>query len=159
MKFSNSLLLIFVFMSWKAHGQILSLGVKWEEKLMGEASANLPVFWKNDSKFDLMLGVNYTTPNKEFPSGLQPQVTGMYRIVSGEYKDYFLSFNLTSGYLFDFSSEFDHQFRFSPHLYFEYLGFLNLKVGYDYVMPLEKGYPFISIGLGGLYMFKDFRIM
>lgn len=139
--------------------QIASASVKWQEEWMFDASLNYPLFIENDGKFDLMIGANYTTPNSKFPSGLQPQLTGIYRLVDNPTKDYFLSVQLTSGYLIDFTSDFENQFRLSPHFYLEYIGIFNLKMGYDYLMPFNKGYPFVSIGIGGFYMFKDFKIM
>jgi len=122
-------------------------------------TANYPIFIKQNKKFDLLLGTDYTTSNKNVPSGLAPQVTFNYFIVDNSLKDYMIYVGLTKGYLFDFNKDFENQFRITPHIYFEYMGLLNIKTGYDYLFPLKKGYPFISVGLGGLYMNKNLKIM
>lgn len=148
-----------LLLCYKSNAQLFSLGAKWEEKLMFELSINQPLFWKNDGKFDLLLGANFTTGNKKWPSGLQPQFTGIYRIVDNKYKEYFFSFQLTAGYLFDFNTAFKNQLRISPHVYFEYNALFYIKAGYDFYTPLNLGYPYISVGIGGLCMLKHFRIM
>src|SRR5690554_7682104 len=82
----------------------------------------------------------------------------MYIVVEDDYKSYLISAGITSGYLFDFNKEFSNQFRLSPHLYAEF-GLFVVKAGYDYLLPLQQGTPFISIGLGGGYLFRHFKIM
>ncbi len=89
-----------------------------------------------------------------FTSGLQPQVTGMYFLLDEANRNFLISANLTAGYLFDFNKQFAHQVRISPHVYFE-IPLLMVKVGYGYMIPLQKGYPFVSIGIGGFQLFRN----
>ncbi|SFT02553.1 hypothetical protein [Sphingobacterium wenxiniae] len=140
------------------HAQVVSVGGKFDKKPMFQASLNAPVFFNKYLPYDIAFGLDYTTRNKEAPSGLQPQVTGMYFIVDNDYKDFLVSANVTAGYLFDFNKQFANQFRVSPHVYFE-IPFCMVKVGYDYTMPLNKGYPFVSVGLGGFLLFRHFKVM
>lgn len=136
--------------------QVISAGfIKYDKKGMFQATVNYPLLFNKDKSYDFYAGLDYTTKNHEVPSGLAPQLGFAYYIVDSDYKDYLLSANLNAGYLFDFNN----QFRISPHIYFELLSLLNLKAGYDYMMPLGKGYPFVSIGIGGGFMFRHFNIM
>jgi len=98
------------------------------------------------------------TVKTKAPSGLQPQFTAMYFLVDDKYKSYNISAGITSGYLFDFNKEFNNQFRVSPYVYMETFPF-NIKVGHEYVMPLNQGQFFVSIGIGGGYLFRHFSIM
>jgi|SRR5690606_17267296 len=142
-----------------SEAQILSAGVKFDKKPMFQATFNAPILFDKNKPFDIFLGADYTTKNSEIPSGLAPQLGFAYYLVDDEYKDFILSANFTAGYLFDFNKKFDNQFRFSPHIYFEFLSLFNAKLGYEYLMPFNKGFPFISIGIGGGMMFRHFRIM
>lgn len=156
--FSGKIVVFFLFFSGFLQAQIISLGGKYDQKPMFQAAVNAPVLFDKDRPYDVALGLDYTTPNKKMPSGLQLQVTGMYFVVEDDYKSYLISAGITSGYLFDFNKEFSNQFRLSPHLYAEF-GLFVVKAGYDYLLPLQQGTPFISIGLGGGYLFRHFKIM
>ncbi|MGB6083390.1 hypothetical protein [Moheibacter sp.] len=151
---------IFIFFGFTfSQAQVISAGFKYDKKGMFQATVNYPTLFDKNKPFDIYFGLDYTTKNDEIPSGLAPQLGLAYYIVDNDYKDYLLSANLNAGYLFDFNKEFDNQFRISPHIYFELLSLLNLKVGYEYMMPLGKGYPFVSIGIGGGFMFRHFKMM
>ncbi len=160
MKYSRNIMVFLVVMfSVFVKAQIIHAGAKFDRKLMFNATANYAVFYKDKKPFELMIGADFTTGNDKVPSGLAPQISFGYFIVGDEYKDYMIFGGLTGGYLFDFNKEFENQFRITPHIYFEYMALLNLKIGYDYLMPHHKGYPFISIGIGGLQMFRHFKVM
>lgn len=139
--------------------QIISAGFKYEKKGMFQATVNYPFLFDKEKPFDFYAGFDYTTKNEEVPSGLAPQLGFAYYMVDDKAKDFLVSANLNAGYLFDFNPEFENQFRITPHIYFEFISLLNLKVGYDYLMPLNQGFPFISIGIGGGFMFRHFSVM
>lgn len=157
--FCLCLLLTGFFGISEASAQIFSLGMKQDRRPMFQAALNLPLVFDNDKNYDFTVGVDYTSENPRQPSGLAPQVGFVRYIVDNRYKDFLVSANVQTGYLFDFNKGIDNQFRVSPHLYVEYQGFFHCRVGYDYAMPLQKGYPFVSIGIGGLMMFRHFSIM
>lgn len=138
--------------------QILSAGFKYDKKGMFQASLNFPFLLDKEKPYDFYAGVDYTTKNEEMPSGLAPQLGFAYYLVDDKTKDFLISANLNAGYLFDFNEEFDNQFRLTPHIYFELISLLNLKIGYEYWMPLNQGFPFISIGIGGGFMFRHFSV-
>ncbi len=142
-----------------AVAQIFSLGMKQDKRPMFQAALNVPLVFNTDKNYDFTVGVDYTSKNSKQPSGLAPQLGFVRYIVDNRYKDFLVSANVQTGYLFDFNKGMDNQFRVSPHLYVEYQGFFHCRVGYDYAMPLQKGYPFVSIGIGGLMMFRHFSIM
>ena len=153
------LLLLGIFTISKASAQIFSLGIKQDKRPMFQAALNVPVVFDRDKNYDFTVGVDYSSKNPKQPSGLAPQVGFVRYIVDNRYKDFLVSANVHTGYLFDFNKGMDNQFRVSPHLYVEYQALFNCRIGYDYMMPLQKGYPFISIGIGGLMMFRHFSIM
>lgn len=161
MNLSKQILLGIIFLLGLniTNAQIISAGVKFDKKPMFQATFNAPIFFDKNKPFDIFWGADYTTKNSEIPSGLAPQLSFAYYLVDDEYKDFILSANFTAGYLFDFNKKFDNQFRFSPHIYFEFLSLFNAKLGYDYLTPFNKGFPFISIGIGGGMMFRHFRVM
>lgn len=156
--FSVKIALFFLLVGGPIHAQVFSLGGKYDKKAMFQAALNVPVLFDKDKPYDVAFGLDYTTPNKNMPSGLQFQVTGMYFLDEGSSKSHLISAGITGGYLLDFNKEFSNQFRFSPHLYAEF-GLLTVKAGYDYLLPLQQGTPFISVGLGGGYLFRHFKIM
>lgn len=152
-----SLFVINLFLTVKLNGQIFSVGTKIQKKALFQVTLNHPfVYNKYDTPHEFMLGVDYTTKNKHAPSGILPQATYGYRLVDDRRKPYFVMMGTSVGYNFQLSRGFENQFKISPFLYLEYSGFLNLKVGYDYSTQIQKGYPFVSIGLGGLQMFRHF---
>lgn len=151
-------LCLVLFLS-EGNSQVLNAGLKFDRTMMFQASANIPVLWNSGKKFDIAPGLDYTTTNSKAPSGLQPQLTTLVYIVDDKNKDFLIYGAVTTGYLFDFSKNFENQLRVSPHVYLEYNGLMNLKVGYDYMMPLKKGYPYIAVGIGGFFMFRNFRVM
>lgn len=153
------LVLIGIFTVSRASAQILSLGMKQDRRSMFQAALNVPLVFDKDKNYDVTVGVDYTSKNPKQPSGLAPQLGFVRYIVDSKYKNFLVSANVHTGYLFDFNKEMDNQFRVSPHLYVEYQGIFHCRVGYDYAMPLQKGYPFVSIGIGGLMMFRHFSIM
>lgn len=157
--FFLGLLLTGLFYIQDGSAQIFSLGMKQDKRPMFQAALNVPLVFEKDKKYDFTVGVDYTSKNPKQPSGLAPQIGLVRYIVDNRYKDFLVSANLQTGYLFDFNKGMDNQFRLSPHLYVEYQGVLHCRGGYDYAMPLQKGYPFISIGIGGLMMFRHFSIM
>lgn len=151
--------LLFLFgIIFHANAQVFNIGGKYSEKSMFQASINVPLLFDKDKPYDFALGLDYTTGNKLAPSGLQPQLTAMYFLVDDKNKSYLVSANLSAGYLFDFNKHFDNEIRVSPHLYLEFI-LMNIKVGYDYLMSSQKGYPFISIGFGGGHLFRHFSVM
>lgn len=156
--FPVNIVLLFVLWGTQLHAQIFSVGGKYDEKPMLQASINAPVLFNKNKPYDVAFGLDYTTPNKKMPSGLQFQVTGMYFLSEGSSKSHLISAGLTSGYLLDFNKEFNNQFRVSPHLYAEF-GLLVIKAGYEYLLPLHQGTLFISIGVGAGYLFRHFKIM
>lgn len=145
--------------SFDGFSQVFSVGAKQDKRTMFQAALNFPVVFDNNKNYDFTIGVDYTSKNHTQPSGLSPQLGFVRYIVDSKYKDFLVSANVQTGYLFDFNRGMGKQFRVSPHLYIEYQSFLNCKIGYDYAMPLQKGYPFVSIGIGGLMMFRHFSIM
>lgn len=155
------ILLIFFFtLSKAADAELFSLGTKYQEKLMFHATVNYPfVYSKYKMPHEFMLGVDYTTKNMYAPSGVMPQATYAVRVVDKDRVDYFLMAGTSVGYNFQLSSNYKNQVKVSPFVYLEYGAVLNLKVGYDYSTQLGKGYPFVSIGIGGLHMFRNFTIM
>ncbi|MDR2283646.1 MAG: hypothetical protein LBE37_10575 [Sphingobacterium sp.] len=153
------LLLLGIFSISRASAQIFSLGMKQDKRPMFQASLNVPLVFDKGKNYDFTVGVDYTSKNPKQPSGLAPQLGYVRYIVDNRYKDFLVSANLQAGYLFDFNKGMDNQFRVSPHLYVEYQGLFHCRVGYDYAMPLQKGYPFVSIGIGGLMMFRHLSFM
>lgn len=140
------------------NAQILGVGGKLDKEVMFQASFNVPIIMSKDVPYDLAFGVDFTTKNNHMPSGLQLQSTGMYFFHENSSQSRLVSVGLTAGYLFDFNTSFENQFRLSPHFYAEF-GFLYFRLGYDYYMPLDKGAPFISMGIGGGYLFRHFKLM
>ncbi|SRR5690606_34373301 len=153
------LIILFFFNSQLIEAQVVSAGFKYDKKGMFHAALNYPFFLDKEKPFDFYAGLDFTTKNNEVPSGLAPQLGFAYYLVDDKAKDFLISANLNAGYLFDFNKEFDNQFRVTPHLYFELLSLLNLRVGYEYLMPFNKGFLFVSIGIGGGFMFRHFSIM
>lgn len=149
---------LLLFCSQSITAQVFSLGAKYDKAQMFQASINIPVMFDKYKPYDFAFGLDYTSPNTKAPSGLQPQFTAMYFLVDDKYKSYNISVGITSGYLFDFNKEFNNQFRVSPYIYMEVFPF-NVKVGHDYVMPLNQGQFFVSLGIGGGYLFRHFSIM
>lgn len=156
--FPVKIALFFLLVGGPIQAQVFSLGGKYDKKAMFQAALNVPVLFDNDKPYDVAFGLDYTTPNKNMPSGLQLRVTGMYFLDEGSSKSHLISAGITGGYLLDFNKEFSNQFRLSPHLYAEF-GLLTVKAGYDYLLPLRQGTPFVSVGLGGGYLFRHFKIM
>src|SRR5690606_11741942 len=138
--FSIKIVFFFLIFVTPLRAQVFSLGGKYDKKGMFQAALNVPVLFDNDKPYDVAFGLDYTTPNKKMPSGLQFQVTGMYFLDEGSSKSHLISAGITGGYLLDFNKEFNNQFRISPHLYAE-LGLLVVKAGYDYLLPLQQGSP------------------
>lgn len=150
--------LIFIFGLSTINAQLIGVGTKFDKEFMFQANLNVPIKFNSNNKYDLAFGVDYTTPNSEAPSGLQPQMTGIVYLVDDKLKSHLIYGGLTAGYLFDFNEEFDNQFRLTPHIYWEYTSLIYAKVGVDYATPINKVYPFISIGIGGGHMFRHFSI-
>ncbi len=148
-----------LFLGSLIQAQIISAGFKYEKRGMFQATVNYPFLFDKEKPYDFYAGADYTTKNEEVPSGLAPQLGFAYYLVDNKTKDFLVSANLNAGYLFDFNPEFENQFRITPHIYFELLSLLNLKVGYEYLMPLNQGFPFISVGIGGGFMFRHFSVM
>jgi len=149
---------MFLFCNHSIKAQVFSLGAKYDKAAMFQASFNVLVLFDKYKPYDFAFGLDYTSPNAKAPSGLQPQFTAMYFLVDDKYKSYNISAGITSGYLFDFNKEFNNQFRVSPYVYMEAFPF-TVKVGHEYVMPLNQGQFFVSIGIGGGYFFRHFSIM
>lgn len=145
--------------------QVVSIGMKQNKSTMFQASVNLPLLANASSSnesHDYFVGLDYTTKNKHMPSGLQPQFTYAYYLIDDDKKAHILSTNLGAGYLIDFrsKSEFQNQFTINPHIYYEYFALLNVRVGYEHMFPFQKGYPYVSVGLGGFVnLFRNFKIM
>lgn len=150
-------LLLFTF-SRSVNAQIISVGYKYEEKSMFQSTVNLPFLMDKNKPYEYMAGIDYTTKNSFAPSGIAPQLTGGYYIIDDKHKSNILSLQLSAGYLFDLNKNFQNQVRLSPHVYFELNGIFNFKAGYDFFMPLEKGYPYVSIGVGGLLSLRHMNI-
>ena len=134
----------------------LSNGYKYGEQGMYHVMLNIPFSNASpfySSPFYFYSGLDFTTKNRKVPSGLAPQVGLAYKIVENEDSATLVSANLNAGYLFDFNKKFDNQFRVSPHLYCELVGNIQIRAGYEYMMPFRKGYPFFSIGIGPGIMF------
>lgn len=149
-----------LFLGFVAQAQVFSLGTKIQKKAMFQAAVNYPfVYSKYKMPHEFMLGIDYTTKNKYSPSGIMPQATYGFRMVDKDRKDYFLMIGTLVGYNFQLSSDFKNQIRVSPFVYLEFVGLLNVKAGYDYSTQIKKGYPFISLGFGGLHMLRNFSIM
>ncbi len=140
------------------HAQLIGIGAKFDKELMFQATVNAPVLFDKDLPYEVSFGVDYTSGNPLLPSGLQFQSIAMYFLDEGSSKSHLVYAGLTAGYLLDFNSRFSNQFRFTPHLYAEW-GFLVFKPGYDYLLPLQKGSPFISVELGGGFLFRHFKLM
>ena len=149
---------LFLFCSQLLKAQVFSLGAKYDKEAIFHASFNILVLFDKYKPYDFAFGLDYTSLNAKAPSGLQPQFTAMYFLVDDKYKSYNISAGITSGYLFDFNKEFNNQFRVSPYVYMEAFPF-NIKVGHEYAMPLNQGQFFVSIGIGGGYLFRHFSIM
>lgn len=149
---------MFLFCNHSLKAQVFGLGAKYDKAAMFQASFNIPVLFDKYKPYDFAFGLDYTSPNAKAPSGLQPQFTAMYFLVDDKYKSYNISAGIASGYLFDFNKEFSNQFRVSAYVYMEAFPF-TIKVGHEYVMPLNQGQFFVSIGIGGGYLFRHFSIM
>ncbi|SUJ29023.1 Uncharacterised protein [Sphingobacterium spiritivorum] len=141
-----------------AGAQIINIGYKYEEKSMFQTTINIPFVMDKNKPYEYMAGLDYSTKNALAPSGIAPQLTGGYYIIDDKRKSNILSLQLSAGYLFDLNKNFQNQVRLSPHVYFELNGIFNFKAGYDFLMPLEKGYPYVSIGLGGLLSLRHMSI-
>ncbi|SMC57004.1 hypothetical protein [Moheibacter sediminis] len=151
-------LILFIAGNLIVNAQFIGVGTKFDKKFMFQATANIPIKFDSNYKFDLAFGVDYTTSNDQAPSGLQPQVTGIMYLVDDKNKSYLIYGGLTAGYLFDFNKEFDSQIRLTPHIYFELSSLFYAKAGVDYAMAVNKVYPFVSIGIGGGHMFRHFTM-
>lgn len=67
--------------------------------------------------------------------------------------------DVSTGYTVSFNSSFENQIRASAFVHADYFSFLNIKFANDYATQINKGYPYVSIGLGGFHMFRHFKIM
>lgn len=142
-----------------SYAQLINLGYKYQEKGMFNATINYPMIYDRHTHHELMLGIDYTTKNTKAPSGISPQLSYGYFLVDNSRTNYLLMAGLSTGYQVTLHNPYKNQFRVSPYIYTELVAVFNLKVGYDYMMPLQKGYPFISIGIGGLHMFRHLNFM
>ncbi|GEM_PF-856356 len=142
-----------------AKSQIVSLGYKQQEKGMFQFSFNYPFVLNRYKPYEVMLGIDYTINNRKAPSGLGPQATFHYYLLDNANSNYLLGVGVSAGYLFDFNKGYANQLRFSPHLYFEYGLLCNLRAGYDLLPTKQRGYPYISIGIGGLHLMRRLRMM
>lgn len=150
--------LLFIAGFSSVNAQLIGVGTKFDKQFMFQANVNVPIKFNANNKYDLAFGVDYTTSNSKAPSGLQPQMTGIIYLVDEKNKSFLVYGGLTAGYLFDFNKEFDNQIRLTPHIYYEYSSLIYIKVGADYATPINKVYPFLSIGIGGAHMFRHFSI-
>lgn len=151
-------LILFIAGNLIVNAQFIGVGTKFDKQFMFQATANIPIKFDSNYKYDLAFGVDYTTSDDQVPSGLQPQMTGIVYLVDNKYKSYLIYGGLTAGYLFDFNKEFDNQIRLTPHIYYEYSSLFYIKAGADYATPIDKIYPFISIGIGGGHMLRHLSI-
>ncbi len=153
-----SLLLMLLSMV-AAKSQIINLGYKQQEKGMLQFSFNYPFVLDRYKPYEVMLGIDYTTNNRKAPSGVSPQATFHYYLWDKASSNYLLGVGASAGYLFDFNKAYSNQLRFSPHLYFEYGLLCNVRAGYDLLPAQQRGYPYISIGIGGLHLMRRLRMM
>ena len=157
--FFRKITVVFVFsFTMSFYAQVVGLGAKFDKEVVFSANFNAPLFFDKSLPYDIAAGVEYTSANNKLPSGLQLQMSTMYFLDEGSSKSHLITAGVTAGYLFDFNKTFTNQFRLTPYVYAE-IGFLYIKTGYDYYMPLQKGNAFISIGLGGGYLFRYFKLM
>lgn len=153
------LLVITLFASYfPVAAQIVNIGYKYQEKGMFQTSFNYP-FLYDGSSHEWMLGIDYTSKNDKAPSGITPQITYGYYLKDNPNSDYFIMTGITAGYQFSLHKSYENQFKITPYVYGELIGIVNIKIGYDYMLPLQKGYPFVSVGIGGLHMFRHLRFM
>lgn len=54
--------------------QVLSVGYKYQEKGMFQATFNYPFLFSSSTHHELMLGVDYTSKNDQASSGLTPRL-------------------------------------------------------------------------------------
>lgn len=149
----------FVLFTKPLEAQVLSLGAKAQKQVMFQTVAHYVLGdGSSRSAHAYMLGVDYTTKNKYAPSGIMPQATYGYRLWEEKRSDFFVMVGSSAGYNFQLSRDFPHQIKVSPFVYAEYLGVINVKMGYDYAPKINTGYPFISLGLGGFLAFRNFVI-
>lgn len=160
LKIINVIIMAFLlFTSVSSVAQVLSVGYKYQEKGMFQATFNYPFLFSSSTHHELMLGVDYTSKNDQASSGLTPQFTYGYYIIDNADNDYTLMVGISTGCNFNFNSTFENQFKVTPFVYTELMGLLNVKVGVDYSVQLQKGYPFLSLGLGGLHLFRHLKMM
>ncbi|KGE16174.1 hypothetical protein [Sphingobacterium deserti] len=126
---------------------------------MMQVSLNYPFVLSAYRPFEFMVGIDYTTKNREVSSGLVPQATLHYYLIDDSSNNFLLGVGTGAGYMFDFNTNRNNQIRINPHLYFEYGTILNLRVGYDVMFPNKRGYPFLSIGLGGFHGIRHLKWM
>lgn len=151
-------LLVIYLLNQSVSAQLIGAGTKFDKQFMFQANVNYPIKFNASNKYDLAFGVDYTTRNSKAPSGLQPQMTGIVYLLDNKYKSHLIYGGLTAGYLFDFNKEFDNQIRLTPHIYYEYSSLFYIKAGADYATPINKVYPFVSIGIGGGHMLRHLSI-
>lgn len=152
-------ILLVLFVKSIATAQIVNVGGKFQKDLMFQATLNYPFVFDEDSRHEVMFGLDYTSKNNQAPSGLTPQITYGYYVVDHANKDFMIMAGVSTGYVVNLNSTFKCQIRVSPFVYAEYFSFLNVKVGYDYNTQIKKGYPYVSIGLGGFHMLKHLKVM
>lgn len=153
------LVLLITLASTSTNAQIINLGYKYQEKGMFNATLNYPMIYDRYTHHEFMLGVDYTSKNRKAPSGISPQLTYAYFVVDNSRTNYMLMTGVSTGYQVSMHNPFKNQFKLSPYIYAEFIAVLNLKIGYDYFLPLQKGYPYVSLGLGGLHMFRHLSFM
>ena len=84
-----------------------------------------------------------------------PQATYGYRLWDDKRSEFFVMVGSSAGYNFQLSRDFSNQIKVSPFVYAEYIGVINVKIGYDYATKINKGFPFISVGLGGFHALRN----
>lgn len=161
--FEKKILVLFVIVLFTGYlpvkAQVVHLGYKYQEKGMFQASFNYPFLYDEATHHEWMLGIDYTSKNDKAPSGIAPQFTYGYYIKDNPKSDYLIMTGITAGYQFSLHNRHENQFKITPYVYGELIGILNIKVGYEYMFPMQKGYPFVAVGIGGLHMLRHMRFM
>lgn len=137
-----------------AWSQIIGFGYKNEKKGMFQATINLPLTYSKDNWIDVAAGLDYTTKNHLAPSGFSMNASAYHYLIGDDNIQASL-IGLESGYLINTGLGND-TYKLTPYVYYE-RSLFYIRAGVDYYFREEKGYPFVSVGFGGLHIMRNMK--
>lgn len=143
-----------IFYSQSVRCQIIGLGYKNEKKGMFQTTVNLPLTFSKDNWIDFAAGIDFTSKNHLAPSGFSMNASAYHYLIGDDDIQASL-IGLETGYLINTGLGND-TYKLTPYVYYE-RSLFYVRAGVDYYFRLEKGYPFVSIGFGGLHIIRNMK--